>query len=172
MMLLLYHSLLGEPMTIYGDGSQTRSFQYVSDLVTGLVRLMEENYTQPVNIGNPIETSIKEFAERIRYEVAKSTIKLSDGNGEDNKKPVKGTAAHSEIIHLPAVEDDPRQRRPDITLAKKVLGWAPEIGLDEGLFKTIQYFRRELERKTFDVLDAMSENNNIDDVTLGLQKTK
>merc|ERR1712080_795683 len=104
----ILQALKGEPITIYGDGHQTRSFQYVSDLVTGLVRLMESNYTQPVNIGNPEEHSIREFALKIRDTVQKHT----------NQKIT------SEIVHLPAVEDDPRQRKPNIALARKVLnGW-------------------------------------------------
>ena len=145
-----------EPITIYGDGHQTRSFQYVSDLVTGLVRLMDSNYTQPVNIGNPEEHSIAEFAIKIRDSVQKQTR----------------METRSEIIHLPAVEDDPRQRKPNISLAKKVLnGWTPQVGIEEGLEKTIQYFRRELERKNFDLKDAASFNN-IDDVTLSSAKNK
>ena len=119
-------------------------------MVTGLVRLMESNYTQPVNIGNPEEHSIREFATKIR-----------DTVHEKVKRSTK-----SEIIHLAAVEDDPRQRKPNIDLARKVLdGWTPQVGIDEGLEKTIEYFLRELERKNFDLKDAASFNN-IDDVTL------
>ena len=147
--------IIGEPITIYGDGHQTRSFQYVSDLVTGLIRLMESNYTQPVNIGNPEEHSIREFATKIR----------------DTVQAKSKRSSRSEIIHLPAVEDDPRQRKPNINLAKKVLnGWTPQVGIDEGLEKTIEYFTRELERKNFDLKDAASFNN-IDDVTLSTVKT-
>ena len=126
----------------------------MSDLVTGLVRLMESNYTQPVNIGNPEEHSIREFATKIRDTVQEKTK----------------SKTRSEIIHLPAVEDDPRQRKPNINLAKKVLkGWTPEVGIDEGLEKTIEYFTRELERKNFDLKDP-SSFNNIDDVTLSTLK--
>ena len=146
--------IIGEPITIYGDGHQTRSFQYVSDLVTGLIHLMDSNYTQPVNIGNPEEHSIREFATKIRDTVQSKTKRSS----------------RSEIIHLPAVEDDPRQRKPNISLAKKVLnGWTPQVRIDEGLEKTIEYFTRELERKNFDLKDAASFNN-IDDVTLSTVK--
>ena len=114
---------------------------------------MESNYTQPVNIGNPVEHSIKEFAIKIRDIVHRQT-NLSSQN------PL------SEIVHLPAVEDDPRQRKPDISLAKKVLnGWNPKVEIEEGLEKTIEYFRRELERHTFEFNEAGSFNN-IDDVTL------
>ena len=124
----------------------------MSDLVTGLVRLMESNYTQPVNIGNPEEHSITDFANKIRDTVQKQT-----------KRETK-----SDIIHLHAVQDDPRQRKPDITLAKKVLnGWTPKIGIDEGLVKTIEYFTRELERNNFDLKDTTSFAN-IDAVTLSL----
>ena len=116
---------------------------------------MESNYTQPVNIGNPEEHSIKEFATKIRDTVQDKTQRSS----------------RSEIIHLPAVEDDPRQRKPNINLAKKVLnGWTPQVGIDEGLEKTIEYFTRELERKNFDLTDAASFNN-IDDVTLSTVKS-
>ena len=113
-----------KPITIYGSGEQTRSFQYVSDLVQGLVTLMASNYTLPVNIGNPEEKSIKTFASLIRDMV---------GSG-------------SEIIHKPEVEDDPQRRRPDIATAKRELGWTPKVPLEKGLAKTIEYFRRELGR--------------------------
>ena len=127
----------------------------MSDLVTGLVRLMESNYTQPVNIGNPEEHSIREFAVKIRDTVQKVTKQKTT----------------SDIIHLPAVEDDPRQRKPNILLAKKVLnGWTPQVGIDVGLEKTIQYFSRELERKNFDLKDATAFN--IDDVALSSLRDK
>jgi len=117
-------ALENKPITIYGSGEQTRSFQYVSDLVQGLVTLMASDYTLPVNIGNPEERSIKTFASLIRDMV---------GSG-------------SEIVHKPEVEDDPQRRRPDITTAKKELGWQPKVPLEKGLAKTIEYFRRELSR--------------------------
>jgi len=112
------------PLTIYGTGDQTRSFQYVSDLVNGLILLMNSNYSQPVNIGNPDEHTIGDFAKIIKGMVGGS----------------------SEFEHLPAVQDDPKQRRPDISLAKKVLGWQPTVPLEKGLMKTIDYFRKELQR--------------------------
>jgi len=117
-------ALENKPITIYGSGDQTRSFQYVSDLVTGLISLMESDYSQPVNIGNPEERSINTFATLIR-----------DMVGSDSK-----------IVHKPAVEDDPQRRRPDITTAKKVLGWSPKVDIEKGLEKTIEYFRKELGR--------------------------
>jgi len=117
-------ALENKPITIYGSGEQTRSFQYVSDLVQGLVTLMASDYTLPVNIGNPEERSIKTFASLIRDMV---------GSG-------------SEIVHKPEVEDDPQRRRPDISTAKKELGWQPKVPLEKGLAKTIEYFRRELSR--------------------------
>jgi len=117
-------ALENKPITIYGSGEQTRSFQYVSDLVQGLVTLMASDYTLPVNIGNPEERSIKTFASLIRDMV--------------------GSA--SEIVHKPEVEDDPQRRRPDISTAKKELGWQPKVPIEKGLAKTIEYFRRELSR--------------------------
>jgi len=122
----IIQALEGKPMTIYGTGAQTRSFQYVSDLVSGLVRLMESGYSKPVNIGNPDEHSIITFAKLIR-----------DMVGGD-----------SSIVHLDPVEDDPQRRRPDITLAKKVLDWEPTVALERGLSKTVEYFRKELRRTT------------------------
>ena len=120
----IIQSLEGRPLTIYGSGNQTRAFQYVSDLVAGLVALMNSDYSRPVNIGNPEEHSIATFASMIREMVG--------GN--------------SEIVNLAAVEDDPQRRRPDITLAKKVLNWEPVVPLQEGLKKTVEYFNRELGR--------------------------
>ncbi|XP_067949385.1 UDP-glucuronic acid decarboxylase 1-like [Watersipora subatra] len=112
------------PITIYGDGSQTRSFQYVTDLVEGMIRLMNNNYTLPVNIGNPEEHTITEFAEIIR--------KLSESS--------------STMIHKPAMEDDPKRRKPDITLARKVLNWNPKVKMTDGLRETIKYFKSELSK--------------------------
>jgi len=120
----IIQALEKQPITIYGSGEQTRSFQYVSDLVSGLVALMESGYTQPVNIGNPEEKSINTFARLIR-----------DMVGGD-----------SEIVHLPAVEDDPQRRRPDISRAKAELKWEPLVPLEKGLSKTVEYFRKELGR--------------------------
>ena len=120
-----FQALENKPITIYGSGEQTRSFQYVSDLVAGLVALMKSDYTQPVNIGNPEERSINSFAALIRD--------LVPGSG-------------SRIVHKPAVEDDPRRRRPDISTARRELGWAPSVSIEKGLAKTIEYFRKELGR--------------------------
>lgn len=115
--------LQNKDLTVYGDGSQTRSFQYVSDLIDGLTRLMNSNYDSPVNLGNPGEYSIKEFAQK---------IKDMTGSG-------------SNITYLPAVTDDPTQRCPDIGCAKEQLDWQPAVELDEGLRKTIDYFRSEIQ---------------------------
>jgi UDP-glucuronate decarboxylase len=113
-------ALAGSNITIYGDGNQTRSFCYVSDLVDGLVKLMSKpDFTGPVNLGNPIELTIKQIAREI--------IGLTDSK--------------SEIIFAPLPKDDPKQRRPDITLAKEKLNWLPKIGLEDGLRKTIDYFK-------------------------------
>jgi dTDP-glucose 4,6-dehydratase len=113
-------ALRGEPITVYGDGSQTRSFCYVSDLVEGIVRLLRSDYDKgPVNLGNPVEVTILQFAERIRAL----------------------TSSRSEIVFRPLPEDDPKVRQPDIGRARAILGWEPKVGLDEGLRKTIEYFQ-------------------------------
>jgi len=115
----IIQALKGEDITIYGDGSQSRSFCYVDELIDGFVRLMaSDEFTGPVNLGNPVEFTIKELAEKI-IDMTNSTSKLS-------------------LNPLP--QDDPKQRRPDITLAKKELDWEPKIKLEEGLVKTIKYF--------------------------------
>jgi len=113
-------ALMNEPITVYGHGKQTRSFCYVDDLIEGLMRLMakEDGFTGPVNLGNPAEATILELAEKI----------------------LELTGSSSEIVFKPLPVDDPRQRQPDITLAKEKMGWAPRISLDEGLSKTIAYF--------------------------------
>jgi dTDP-glucose 4,6-dehydratase len=116
---LISQALAGEPLTVFGDGSQTRSFCYVSDLVDGIYRLLLSDQADPCNIGNPSEMTVMQFAETIRR--------------------LTGTA--STIVHKPLPVDDPRQRRPDITLAKAKLGWEPKVGLEEGLAATIDYFR-------------------------------
>ncbi|MDW7759674.1 MAG: UDP-glucuronic acid decarboxylase family protein [Acidobacteriota bacterium] len=116
-------ALKGEPLTVYGDGSQTRSFCYVSDLIDVLRRLMgAENLTTPVNVGNPNEFTIMELAE--------SVLRL--------------TGSASKIVRRPLPSDDPVRRQPDITLAREKLDWEPRIGLDEGLSRTIDYFRKNL----------------------------
>jgi len=117
----IVQALKGESLTIYGDGSQTRSFCYVDDLVTGLIRLMrtEDDCTGPVNLGNPDEFQIKQLAERVLALVG----------------------SRSKIIHKELPQDDPQQRRPDITLARARLNWQPSIALDDGLIRTVEYFR-------------------------------
>ena len=114
-------ALKGEPITVYGKGDQTRSFCYVDDTVDGIIRLMEaaDDVTGPVNIGNPVETTVYELAEKI--------IKLAKSS--------------SKIIHKPLPQDDPVRRRPDITLAKGKLAWEPKVALDDGLERTVQFFR-------------------------------
>src|SRR6185436_5898409 len=112
-------ALRGEAMTVYGDGSQTRSFCYVSDLVEGIVRLLRSDHSGPVNCGNPLEVSILEFARKIKAL----------------------TGSKSEIVFRPLPEDDPKVRQPDIGLARRLLGWEPVVSLEDGLRKTIDYFR-------------------------------
>lgn len=116
----LVQALRNESITLYGDGTQTRSFCYVDDLVDGLVRLMNcgPNTTGPVNLGNPNEFTIRELAE----------------------KAIQSTNSNSKIVHRPLPSDDPKQRQPDITLAKSLLSWAPTVELDEGLERTARYF--------------------------------
>jgi dTDP-glucose 4,6-dehydratase len=108
-----------EPLTVFGDGSQTRSFCYVSDLIDGIFRLALSDYHEPVNIGNPREMTILEFANKI----------------------LQITGSKSEIIKKPLPEDDPKVRRPDITRARKILGWEPKIDFESGIWETILYFR-------------------------------
>lgn len=112
-------ALRAKDITVYGDGSQTRSFCYASDLVEGIVRMMDcDNFTGPVNLGNPAETSIREFAERI----------------------ITLTGSSSKVVFKPLPADDPKQRQPDISLASEKLGWKPVVSVEEGLKKTIDYF--------------------------------
>ena len=112
----------GEPMTVFGNGKQTRSFCYVSDLVDGIIRLMEAPVNDPVNIGNPQELTIEQIARRI----------------------IEMTGSRSRIIYKPLPEDDPKVRQPDITRARTLLGWEPKVSLEEGLSKTIDYFRSKV----------------------------
>ena len=118
----IIQALQQKNMTIYGNGLQTRSFQYVSDLVEGLHRLMNGNYDKPVNLGNPEEFTVKDFAVYIK-EMAKS---------------------ESQIVHLPKSQDDPQQRQPDITTAQREIGWKPVVNVRTGLENTIAYFARVL----------------------------
>jgi UDP-glucuronate decarboxylase len=121
----IVQALRGEPLTVYGDGSQTRSFCYVDDLVEGLVRLMNtDGLTGPVNLGNPSEFTILELAERVRAL----------------------TGSRSEIRFEPLPSDDPVQRQPEICLAREKLGWEPRVPLEQGLKKTVEYFERLLRR--------------------------
>jgi dTDP-glucose 4,6-dehydratase len=115
-------ALNGEDLTMFGDGSQTRSFCYVSDLVEGIYRLLLSDYHLPVNIGNPQEITLLQFAEEI--------LKLID--------------TKSKIVYLPLPKDDPKQRKPDITKARTILGWEPKVERAEGLKITLEYFRKEL----------------------------
>jgi dTDP-glucose 4,6-dehydratase len=112
-------ALRGEDLTVFGDGSQTRSFCYVDDLVEGIYRLLLSDYSMPVNIGNPSEISLKDFAEEV--------LKLTGNKVKISYKP------------LPA--DDPKQRKPDITKAKEILGWEPKVDRSTGLAKTYEYFK-------------------------------
>src|SRR5512137_1514334 len=121
----IVQALKGDDITVYGDGSQTRSFCYVEDLVDGLVRMMEnDGFIGPVNLGNPREFTIMELA----------------------KKIIAMTGSRSKIVQKPLPSDDPTQRQPDITLAKQKLGWQPKVDVDEGFKVTIEYFRKELAR--------------------------
>ncbi|MNK85327.1 UDP-glucose 4-epimerase [compost metagenome] len=116
-------ALRGEPLTVFGDGSQTRSFQYVSDLVNGFRRLMDSNVTEPVNIGNPTELTVLEFARLI----------------------LKLTGSQSPITYSPLPQDDPKVRRPDITRAKALLDWEPQVPVEHGLSETIRWYREHAE---------------------------
>jgi len=116
-------ALLGEPLTVYGEGNQTRSFCYYSDLIEGVYRLALSDYMEPVNLGTEIERTILEFAEAV----------------------LKATRSDSQIVHMPALEDDPKQRRPDTTRAKEILGWKPTVSLEDGLAETIAYFKSRLD---------------------------
>jgi dTDP-glucose 4,6-dehydratase len=118
----MYQALVGEPLTVYGDGKQTRSFCYVSDLISGIYKLLESNEHEPVNIGNPQEISILEFAERVRDLVGSNVP----------------------IIFQPLPQDDPKQRCPDISKARRLLNWEPTVGLAEGLRVTFDFFRQQV----------------------------
>ena len=118
----LKQALTGKDLTVYGDGSQTRSFCFVSDLVEGLYRLLMSEQNYPVNIGNPNEMTVKEMADKI----------------------LQATNSKSKIVQVPLPEDDPKIRQPDITRAKKYLNWEPVVSLDEGLQSTLEYFKEQL----------------------------
>jgi len=119
---IISQALSGKPLTIFGDGSQTRSFCYVSDLIDGIYRLMMSDYHEPVNIGNPTEMTILQFAEEIRRIIESS----------------------SPIVHKPLPVDDPKVRQPDITRARAILGWEPHVQFDEGIRLTIEFFRNKM----------------------------
>ena len=123
---VVVQALRGEDLTIYGDGQQTRSFQYVSDLIEGMIRMMDtpDDFTGPVNLGNPGEFTMLELAEKV----------------------IKKIGGKSKIVFRPLPSDDPKMRRPDITIAKRELGWEPKVPLDEGLDHIIAYFRDYLQR--------------------------
>jgi dTDP-glucose 4,6-dehydratase len=114
--------LRNQDVTVFGDGSQTRSFTYITDLVDGIIKLMLSSENDPVNIGNPVEMTIKQIAETI----------------------IRMTGSASKIVYKPLPTDDPKQRRPDITRARTLLGWEPKVQLEEGLVKTIDYFRTKV----------------------------
>ncbi len=118
----VYQGLTGQPITVYGDGGQTRSFCYVSDLIEGIYRLMNSDEHEPVNIGNPQEITILDFAERIRGLLGRDVP----------------------IVFKPLPQDDPKQRCPDISKAKRLLGWQPKVNLDEGLRLTLEFFRQQV----------------------------
>lgn len=122
----IVQALTGEPMTVFGDGSQTRSFCFVDDMVTALVLMMEtdDSVSGPMNLGNPVETTVRELAEKVR----------------------DMTGSSSEIVSGPLPEDDPRRRQPTIDLAKSSLGWEPSTDLEEGLVQTIRYFEKVVRR--------------------------
>jgi nucleoside-diphosphate-sugar epimerase len=120
----IVQALRGDPLTIYGDGSQTRSFCFVSDEVDGIHRLFHSDRVEPVNIGNPVEFTIRELADIVLEE----------------------TGSNSSIESLPLPADDPKVRQPDITLARELLGWEPQVPLREGIRLTLPYFREELSR--------------------------
>ena len=115
-------ALTGDKLTVYGDGSQTRSFTYIDDTVDGIYKLMRSDHNEPINIGNPEEISISDFAKEIG----------------------KATGKEIEIETMPLPEDDPKVRRPDISRANELLGWEPKVSLSDGLSKTVPYFREKI----------------------------
>ena len=120
----IVQALKGEPLTVYGDGSQTRSFCYASDLIDGIYRLFNSDRSDPTNIGNPNEFTVRQLAERV----------------------IALTGSKSKIVQKPLPEDDPKVRQPDITIARSVLGWEPKVQLEEGLERTIAYFTQRFAR--------------------------
>jgi len=120
---IIGQALTGKPLTIFGDGTQTRSFCYVSDLIDGIFRLATSDFHEPVNLGNPCEMTIQQFAEEIQ----------------------RITGTKSSIEYKPLPVDDPKVRQPDIGRARKVLGWEPKVDFDDGIRKTIEYFKEHIE---------------------------
>ncbi len=118
----ILQALQGEDLTVYGDGSQTRSFCYVDDLVEGIIKLLFSQETEPVNLGNADEFSIVDFAQEV----------------------LEITGSKSRIVYQPLPVDDPRVRQPDITKAQKILNWNPQVGLREGIRKTVPYFQKKM----------------------------
>jgi len=116
-------ALRNRPVTVFGDGSQTRSFCYIEDMVEGIYRLLTSRHSGPVNLGNPRELSLLEMA----------------------RKCIELTASRSRIVFKPLPTDDPKVRQPDIRLARRVLRWSPKVGLDQGLRRTVSYFRSRLD---------------------------
>ncbi len=121
----IVQALKGEDLTVYGDGSQTRSFCYADDLITGIVKMMDIDYQFPLNLGNPGEFSVKELADKV----------------------LAATNSNSKIKNFPLPEDDPKQRQPEITKAKAMIDWQPQVSLEEGLRKTIEYFKARMKEK-------------------------
>lgn len=128
----LSQALRGEPLSIFGDGSQTRSFCYVDDLVEGIYRLLFSDYALPVNVGNPSEITIKEFAEEI----------------------CKLTGVELKVEYQPLPKDDPQKRQPDITKAREILGWEPQVNRAEGLKRTLEYFKEKIQTPTETIANA------------------
>ena len=118
----IVQALKGEPLTVYGDGSQTRSFTYVSDLIEGIYRLFASDRSEPTNIGNPIEFTVRALAEQV----------------------LRLTGSRSALVERPLPTDDPKIRQPDIAVARQVLGWDPKVQLQEGLERTIGFFRTKV----------------------------
>jgi dTDP-glucose 4,6-dehydratase len=116
----IVQALAGEPLTVYGDGSQSRSFCYVDDLIEGIICLFERGGPEPVNVGNPREFTVRELADLV----------------------LRLTGSRSQVVFRPLPTDDPKQRRPDVTLAKRLLGWEPRVPLEDGLRRTIDYFQK------------------------------
>jgi dTDP-glucose 4,6-dehydratase len=127
-------ALRGEDLTVFGDGSQTRSFCYVDDLIEGIYRLLLSDYVYPVNIGNPNEISLKDFAEEV----------------------IKLTGTTQKIVYHPLPKDDPKQRQPDITKAKEILNWQPTVDRAEGLAKTYEYFKNLPQEEWFKLPKAFN----------------